>query len=157
MRIIGIILTVLFLYISPISAFTLSLDTDTNKLCDTIIKSFYEETDNWIITNNRLVYSSDLNTVKALRSHMWPEVVDGAILILIFAIHHFEYVQLDKPFEVDFDGEEEENLLREIKILIYKKLKKEVGHLVDKKKEVKTKPKEIPIKVEDPNKLKRLF
>ena len=144
MRIIGLILTILILYIHPV--FALSMDLNHEVICKNIIKSFQEEPDNWILKSQYLVYVSNLTQIQKLRKQIYPEVSAFAEVVIIYNIYD-NFVRIDKPFDLDFDSKIEKKLLFEIKKFIYKDLKNQVGSLIDKEKNIKTK--EIPVETKE--------
>lgn len=111
-----------------------------------VLKSINSEPQHWINTGNYLVYGETLEDVKYLKTVTWPENHDKTKIAIIYRIgHHFNYVNMEKPFEMDLEDPMATKILNEIKIFILKELQADVGHLLKKETpvvEIKPEPKE---------------
>ena len=142
MKIIGIILMFLFLFMSNASAMDISLDQV--KMSNTIKKSLRNQPEHWVVQSFRLVYFQDLDQANSARKSSFPDVCDGVSLVLKFCIYQVEYVDIAKPIDLVFDNEEKHMMIKEVKIFLYKYFRDQVGY--ETEKEEKRKDKKKPIK-----------
>jgi len=145
MRIIGIVLLSLFIFVGHVSAMDISLNQE--KMCNTIKESLRDHPELWIVKSYKLLYIPDLKMANKLRNSPFPEVDDGVIMIINYDVYQVGYVHIEKPFEMEFEDEPEEIMIKEVKKFLYRHFRDQVGHLVDKGEQRKTK--EIPI-ISDP-------
>ena len=127
------LLMCIFMFSCPV--FAMELSTQQEKMSEHILESLQNEPELWIIKSYNLIYASDKSTVKALRKVLWPESDDSAEMVLQYDVYLNPYVRIEKPFEMRFEGETEEILILEIKKILYKHFKDEVGEIVEKEEQ----------------------
>ena len=128
-RIIGLIILITLLTFT--TSFAL-VDQDT--IVGDIAQSINEHPEHWIDTGSRFVYCDDGFKMKQLKKLSWPE--HESDLVFIYNFHTtFNYIQLQEPFEYDFEGDKLKDLIKAIKLYKLNRLMKEVGHLHEKKRE----------------------
>ena len=139
-RIVLIIFIILFSFTSANSDGLV----DTKEIVDNIDMSINEHPESWIDTGSKFVYCKDPSEMKRLRKKTWPAM--DATIVLVYNFHGtFFYADLDKPFEYKFKGEKLKQLIQSIKLYKFKKLKKEVGNLLQIKEEAAKKKLELKI------------
>jgi hypothetical protein len=95
------------------------------------------EPDHWIDTGYHLVYHEDIKEVKRLREQTWPEIDSEAQIVINYNFNPaLQYVNLKIPFKHDFHGDMRKKIIINIKLFKLKILQKEVGHLLNKPKQV---------------------
>ena len=146
MRIIGIVLLSLFIFVGHVSAMDISLDQA--KMCNTIKESLRYHPELWIVTSYRLIYIPDPVIAKHLRTEMWPETDSGVGMIIKFDVYQVGYVHIDEPFKMEFKGESAKIMIIEVKKFLYRHFRNEVGYDVSMEEEQR-KTKEIPV-IPDP-------
>lgn len=128
-RIISLIILIILLTFT--TSFAL---VEPDEIVSDIAKSINEHPEHWIDTGSRFVYSDDSFKMKQLKKLTWPE--HESELVFIYHIYTtFNYVQLQKPFEYDFEGDGLKDLVKAIKLYKLNRLMKEVGHLLEKNRE----------------------
>ena len=135
---ISIVILILLFSVTTVTASDL---VNQKQLVGDIAQSIKDHPERWIDTGSRFVYCEDPNIMKKLRKMSWPENESNLVIIYNFYSTFF-YAQLQKPFKYDFGSDSLKELIQEIKLYKLKKLQKEVGHLLNRKK--KTIPKVIP-------------
>ena len=137
LRITIVILILLF----SVTTVTASDLINRDKIVGDIAKSIKDHPEQWIDTGSRFIYCEDPDTIKRLRKMTWPEL--DANLVMMYHFHPaLTYISLDKPFEYSFKGDSLKEIIQEMKLYKLRKLQKEVGHLLNRKKKVI--PKVIP-------------
>jgi len=149
MRKVGLLIIIPIILLSFTTAFAL---IDEDKILDDVAKSINEHPDNWIDTGTKFVYCNDKAKMKQLRHLSWPEHESN--LVFIYHFHTtFNYVQLQKPFEYDFEGQLLKDVRQAIQLYKLKHLMGEVGNLLEKKPEPKVEKEEIIKEEKKSNKL----
>ncbi len=135
LRITIVILILLF----SVTTITASDLISQEKIVGDIAKSIKNHPERWIDTGSRFIYCEDPDEMKRLRKMTWPEL--EATLVIIYHLHPaLLYVNLDKPFEYSFKDDNLKEVIQEMKLYKLRKLQKEVGHLLNRKKKVEKKP-----------------
>jgi hypothetical protein len=133
---IAIVILILLFSVTTVTASDL---ISQEKIVGDIAQSIKNHPERWMDTGSRFVYCEDPDEMKRLRKTTWPE--QGANLVMIYHFHTaLTYVSLDKPFEYGFKGENLKEVIQEMKLYKLRKLQKEVGHLLNRKKKVEKKP-----------------
>lgn len=131
-------------------------------MIDKIERLLKEQPDHWHITNDTLFYCEDKKYLKDAIESSFPEHVAYVDIVIDFRLMKGEedsYISFEKPdlgLLVDRDYQNQQKLFRRldktIKVLLYKKLQKEVGWYVENMEEKET-PKEEP-KIAEPVEIK---
>lgn len=133
MRIIGIILLTLFIFVGHVSAMDISLNQ--KKMSNNIKESLRDHPELWIIKSSQLFYYSDIKMAKKASESSFPGVCDGIDMEIMFSVYQVDFVHIETPFKMEFDDNAEEMMVTEIKIFLYKYFKDQVGDLVEKEEQ----------------------
>jgi hypothetical protein len=126
----------LFIFVGHVSAMDISLDQV--RMCNTIKESLQNHPELWIVKSFELIYIPDAKKANELGNSPFPEVDDGVEMLINFDVYQVGYVHIKKPFKMEFDDEQKDMMIKEIKKFLYRHFRDQVGHLVDKEEQRKT-------------------
>jgi len=133
MRIIGIVLLSLFIFVGHVSAMDISLDQ--SKMCNNIKESLRDNPEFWIVKSFELLYIPDAKKATEARESMFPGICEDIEMVLQFDVYNVGYVHIEEPFEMKFEDEPEEIMIKEVKKFLYRYLRDQVGDLVEKEEQ----------------------
>jgi hypothetical protein len=119
-----------FIYIAPVFAMDISLNQTT--MANNIKESLRNNPELWIIDSFKLFYFQDLNQANSARESAFPGVCNGVSLVLNYNVYQVEYVDIEEPFELEFNDEAKKMMVKEVKIFLYKYFRDQVGDEVEK-------------------------
>lgn len=116
------LILLLLLSITHAVSYALKLTITADDIC----KSIQNEPSKWVISDMKAVLFENEEYASHERGETWPEHGTGVAAVLNYSIYN-DYVSLETPMKIDYDGKDKIKILKVLKIYKYNEYKKDLG------------------------------